>query len=392
MRVTFVSNYINHHQIPISTVLYEKWGEGYRFIQTEPMEEERIKQGWNPDTEALPYLLQYDKQPEYCRELIQNSDVVIFGGTEEEAYIAERLEQKKIVIRYSERLYREGQWKAVSPRGLKKKYHDHTRHQNDPVYLLCTGGYVAHDFEIVKAYRGKRFRWGYFTRFEESTKKQRADWKKGDEIRIAWAGRFIDCKQAKDALKAVQILKDKGYSFRLDMIGGGELEKDLKAYVQQNHLDGFVTFRGFCKPEEVREYMKHAHIYLFTSDFGEGWGAVVNEAMNSGCAMVVSHAVGAAPFLIKHNQNGLIYKSRHVSELAERIEYFLKNPAERARMGEEAYHTIATEWNPENAGRALISLCEQAVAGDVHFRKEGPLSEAPMIKQRKMYQYLVKQK
>lgn len=390
MRVTFVSNYINHHQIPISTVLYEKWGDGYHFIQTEPMEEERVRQGWNPNTEELPYLLQYDKQPELCRQLIMDSDVVIFGGTEEEAYIEKRLEQKKIVIRYSERLYREGQWKAISPRGLRKKYHDHTRHQNDPVYLLCSGGYVAHDFEIVKAYRGKRFRWGYFTCFEESTREERMSWKSGDEIRIAWAGRFISCKQAKDALKAVKILKEKGLLFRLSMIGGGELEQELRLYVEQNNLESYVDFKGFCKPEEVREYMKQAHIFLFTSDYGEGWGAVVNEAMNSGCAMVVSHAVGAAPFLIEHMENGLIYRSRDVSELANRIEYLLQNPEERVRMGEAAYETIATEWNPKSAGEALITMCEEVVEGKVHFRKSGPLSEAPMIKQRKMYDYLVK--
>lgn len=392
MRVTFVSNYINHHQIPISTVLYEKWGADYHFIQTEPMEEERIKQGWNPETDALPYLLHYDKQPEFCKQLILESDVVIFGGTDEESYISERLEQKRIVIRYSERLYREGQWKAVSPRGLRKKYLDHTRHQNDPVYLLCTGGYVAHDFEIVKAYRGKRFRWGYFTRFEESTAKERAEWKSGAEIRIAWAGRFIECKQAKDALKAVKILKDKNYKFKLSMIGGGELQDELHNFVKQNELEDYVEFKGFCSPEEVRAYMNRSQIYLFTSDYGEGWGAVVNEAMNSGCAVVASHAVGAAPFLIEHGKNGLIYKSRKVSELAERIEYLLTHPEERQRMGEEAYQTIASEWNPNNAGQALIALCEDAVNGKVTFRKEGPLSEAPMIKQSRMYRYLVQGK
>ena len=392
MRVTFVSNYINHHQIPISTVLYEKWKEDYHFIQTEPMEEERIKQGWNPETDALPYLLHYDKQEQLCKDLILESDVVIFGGTDEESYISERLEQKKIVIRYSERLYREGQWKAISPRGLRKKYLDHTRHQNDPVYLLCTGGYVAHDFEIVKAYRGKRFRWGYFTRFESSTAEERAEWKSGDEIRIAWAGRFIDCKQAKDALKAVKILKDKNYKFKLLMIGGGELQEDLHDFVNRNELEDCVEFKGFCSPEEVREYMKTSQIYLFTSDYGEGWGAVVNEAMNSGCAVVASHAVGAAPFLIEHGKNGFIYKSRRVSELAERIEYLLTHPEERRAMGEQAYQTIATEWNPENAGKALIALCKDVLKGSVSFRAKGPLSEAPMIKQSRMYQYMVKQK
>lgn len=50
------------------------------------------------------------------------------------------------------------------------------------------------------------------------------------------------------------------------------------------------------KASEVRSYMEKADIYLFTSDFNEGWGAVLNESMNSGCAVVASHAIGSVPF------------------------------------------------------------------------------------------------
>mgnify|MGYP003412582624 FL=1 len=167
MRITFVSNYINHHQIPIAEELYRLTQGEYRFIQTSPMEEDRIKQGWAEDFAQLPYLLLYEENPQECKRRISESEIVIFGGVEDESYIADRIDAGKIVIRYSERLYREGQWKAVSPRGLIKNYHDHTRHHKRPVYLLCSGGYVADDFEIVKAYRGKRFRWGYFTQFEK---------------------------------------------------------------------------------------------------------------------------------------------------------------------------------------------------------------------------------
>ena len=46
MKITFVSNYINHHQIPFSNACYGELGDGYRFIQTEPMEEERVAMGW----------------------------------------------------------------------------------------------------------------------------------------------------------------------------------------------------------------------------------------------------------------------------------------------------------------------------------------------------------
>ena len=66
MRVTFVSNYINHHQIPLAEVLYQQWGDGYRFIQTEPMEEERVQQGWEVDLSAIPYLMYYKNAPEEC--------------------------------------------------------------------------------------------------------------------------------------------------------------------------------------------------------------------------------------------------------------------------------------------------------------------------------------
>ena len=64
MKLTFVSNYINHHQIPMSNALYERLGENYRFIQTEPMEEDRVKMGWAAEVKDIPYLLKYYEEQE----------------------------------------------------------------------------------------------------------------------------------------------------------------------------------------------------------------------------------------------------------------------------------------------------------------------------------------
>ena len=49
--------------------------------------------------------------------------------------------------------------------------------------------------------------------------------------------------------------------------------------------------------------MEKSEIFLFTSDKGEGWGAVLNESMNSACAVVASHAIGSVPFLLKDGEN-----------------------------------------------------------------------------------------
>ena len=162
MRLTIVSNYINHHQIPMANVLYQKLGADFAFIQTSPMEEDRVKMGWGSEVNAIPYLMLFYKESEQCAKWIMDSDVVVFGGVEDESYIKPRLNAGKIVIRASERLYREGQWKSISPRGRKKKYEDHTQYANAPVYLLCHGAYVASDFALVHAYPEKRFVWGYF--------------------------------------------------------------------------------------------------------------------------------------------------------------------------------------------------------------------------------------
>ena len=66
MKLTIVSNYINHHQIPMSNELYRKLGAAFAFIQTSPMEEDRVKMGWGEEVRSIPYLKLYYEEPEAC--------------------------------------------------------------------------------------------------------------------------------------------------------------------------------------------------------------------------------------------------------------------------------------------------------------------------------------
>ena len=141
MKVTMISNYINHHQIPFSNAFCNTEGVEYCFIQTEPMEEERVKMGWGLDPKSLPYVKLVYEEEEACRQLIMDSDILLVGWQEREELIKPRLDANKFTIRMSERLYREGQYKAVSPRGLMRKYREHTKYRNGNVYLLCAIGF-----------------------------------------------------------------------------------------------------------------------------------------------------------------------------------------------------------------------------------------------------------
>lgn len=84
MKITMISNYINHHQIPFSKALCNMPEVEYCFIQTEPMEEERVKMGWGLDPAELPFVKLLYECEEECRRLIDESDILLVGWMERE--------------------------------------------------------------------------------------------------------------------------------------------------------------------------------------------------------------------------------------------------------------------------------------------------------------------
>lgn len=380
MKVTFVSNYINHHQIPFSDVMYEHLGEDYTFIQTQPMEEERVRLGWNPE-EVPAYVKCAYEEAEACQKLVLESDVVIWGGVEDETMLQPRLAAGKPVLRYTERLYKEGQWKAISPRGLRKKYLDHTRYRKAPVYLLCAGAFVAVDFHIVRAYPDKMFKWGYFPECREYDLDALMAGKSCTEL--LWAARFIDWKHPELVVELAAELVKQGKEFHITMIGDGELRPAMEKMIEEKKLQKNITLTGSKKPEEVREAMERASIFLMTSDRMEGWGAVMNEAMNSGCAVVADRMEGASLFLIEQGVNGYWYRKPTAEKLAKMVSELLENRALCEKLGRKAYETITSLWNPRVAAVRLLQMCEVLTAGKEPepIWEQGPLSRAEVIKE-----------
>ena len=92
-------------------------------------------------------------------------------------------------------------------------------------------------------------------------------------------------------------------------------------------------------------------------------GAVLNEAMNSGCCAVASHAVGAAPFLIQDGKNGMIYQNGDDEDLYIKVKYLIDNPQIAKKIAKNAYLTIINEWNAEQAASRLMVLIEKMLEG-----------------------------
>lgn len=389
MKAAFVSNYINHHQIPFCNAMYRLTEGGFTFVQTERMEEHRVKMGWD-SAEQPEYVCRYYEEPEACRRLIMDCDMVIFGGTDDESYIKERLAAGSPVIRMSERLYKTGQWKAVSPRGLRKKYEDHTKYRRAQVYLLCSGAYVPSDFHIIRAYPDKMLRWGYFPEtkhymIEELLAAKGYGGERGIKKTpcLLWAARMIDWKHPELAMETARYLHEKHLDFHMDIIGDGEMKKDMEEMQRRYGLTEKVRLLGYQTPKDVRRYMERADIFLFTSDRQEGWGAVANEAMNSGCALIADHMIGAAPYLVKNGYNGFLYRDGKKEQLFARAEQLVRDRQLCRRLGGSAYRTITELWNAENAAGQLFGLVQSILRGEeISLPAEGPCSRAPLLRER----------
>ena len=410
MKVVFVSNYLTHHQLPFCRAMNAKLGREFCFIETEEMDQNRIDLGWQLEETRDIYLIKSytdEKAHQSACKVICEADAVIIGGAKDE-YIEKRLQENTFIIRYEERIFKKSWLKILDPRILHMLYVTHIKNQRKRVYMLCASAYLSQELRLFHLYKDKMFKWGYFPEAKELDKEALLKKHKAGTVSLMWAGRFIDWKHPELPVLLAEHLKEKGYAFHLSMVGGGEMENEIRRMILEKKLEKEVTLCGYRQPWQVREMMEKTEIYLFTSDYKEGWGAVLNEAMNSGCAVLASHAIGAVPFLLQHRKNGLIFESGNLRDMEEKAEMLLKNTMKRKKLGEAAYETIIQEWNAKKAADRLVELAENLlnVIGKRNMAanetdginivqdikklayKEGPLSVAEVIAPRKMYRYL----
>ena len=83
MRITYVSNFMNHHQLPFSQGILSQSDVNYIFIALEPIPQERLDMGYEDMNHKYPFVLcAYDSAEKMTEAemLIDNADVAIYGS------------------------------------------------------------------------------------------------------------------------------------------------------------------------------------------------------------------------------------------------------------------------------------------------------------------------
>lgn len=358
MKLVFFTNFINHHQVPLADELYKILDDNYKLVSFEPIPNSFINRGYH-DYSDKPYHIKgyLAENREYVMKLALESDILLQGAAPE-IYVTERMKKNLPTIRYEERLF-----KKVDRRFLKisfwlNLYKTHTIYRCKPLYMLGASAYNRFDTSVLFAYPNKVFKWAYFIKIPQLDINKIIASKPVGRIDILWCGNISHYKRPDLVPYLAHKLRRKGINFKITMIGTGGLEEKIRKQIIELGVENNVEMIGNIPNDEVLSKMQSSHMFIFTSDYGEGWGAVLSEAMANGCAAVSSNRAGATKFLIKHGYSGMIFKSGSVNDLYHKVMQFINNEDLRNKCIVNAYTTMQTTWSPQTAAINIVKLCD----------------------------------
>ena len=384
MKLVFYSNYLNIHQVYLMDEFHKLLGDVFRFVATLPRNEKELKGGL--DYSTRPYCIfavESEKAHEEALRLAREAETCVFGACSQD-YAVERATKNPqgLSFEMGERWLKNG-WMTIGSPVFRKwvmNYFHYYRKSN--FHKLCCSAFAAQDDERMCVYRGRHYKWGYFTEVPENlepvkpleTLAQRSQ--SHTQVQLMWCARFIDWKHPELPIRLAAMLKESGYDVHLDMYGDGIMLPAMEQLSKELNIVDLITFHGNIPNSEIHQAMRNHDIFLFTSDRGEGWGAVANEAMSEGCLLIGTDEIGAVPYLVKHKETGMIFRSCDLDSLFEQVKYLLDNPDVRWQISKAGQESIVRLWNPENAAKSLLQLIEDIQAGRECTIAEGPCSIA----------------
>ncbi len=139
-----------------------------------------------------------------------------------------------------------------------------------------------------------------------------------------------------------RMVKRKGYEYLIQSLAGlpkninaiilgeGPEKENLLKLAQKLKVENRLILPGFVSEEEKFQYLDNADVYVLNS-LHEGFGIVLQEAMQVGLPIVATNNGGQVDF-IKEGENGFLIKPQDSKLIAEKVKKIIKNPETMKKM------------------------------------------------------------
>lgn len=185
--------------------------------------------------------------------------------------------------------------------------------------------------------------------------------------RIVAIGRLVEKKGFAELIDACALLARRGRRFECRILGGGELESQLRARIRAAGLVDQVKLLGPRPRSEVIAELQgaalHAAPCVEAADGDrDGLPTTLLEAMALG-APCVSTDVAGIPEVIRDGETGLVVGQCDVAGLTDALERLLGDAALRVRLAEGARRRIEADFDVKRNAAQLRELFRGAAQG-----------------------------
>jgi len=142
-------------------------------------------------------------------------------------------------------------------------------------------------------------------------------------------------------LKAIKILKNKGYSnIHYYLAGDGKLKKSIANYITNNQLNEIITMSGPVFDKQKEDFLNSIDLFVlpsikFKNDM-DGIPVVLMEAIAHGVPIISTRTSGI-PEICFNEFNGLLLEEKDATQIAMAIEYYISNQAKLIQHSKNAY-------------------------------------------------------
>lgn len=154
--------------------------------------------------------------------------------------------------------------------------------------------------------------------------------KKNEPLSFVFVGNYTQRKGIHYMLLACKRLQDEGYIFNLKMTGRSKLDLE---YLNSFGLKNLSIYYKLTHSELIN-LLHSSDVFLFPS-LCEGFAFVIIEAMSTGLP-IISTTRTAGNDIVNNGIEGFTIKPSSVEEIVEKMKYFIQNPSECERMGNNA--------------------------------------------------------
>lgn len=336
MRIVFWQNILSPHQLPyIIRLTDDERVSEVVVVAAEGMSDERMKMGWQLGDYDMPAACRIvvspdDKQGKALLEERQEESVHLFSGIHGFPQVFKFL---TLSFNYNVRrgmitelpntfAFGRKNGKPLWMHRLRFLLQDR-KYAKKMDYVFAMGSRATKYFRSV--HRGwKVFPFMYCT----SPKSDAAAPVVETDTKFIFVGSLSYWKSPTAISSALSRCLQSNNSFngKVTFVGDGALRAPMEAYVLEHSLSEHVHFHGFKPQNEVPTLMSQHDVLILPSIY-DGWGAVVNEALQAGLYIIVSNACGASDLMVDR-RIGQVFRNGNLKQLTDCMTYCASHIAE----------------------------------------------------------------